>query len=77
MFWLGFIIGLFVGANVGIVVAGMLYSAKKSDQTMYPAETKDSASFASGMKSATDLDSTQPPREPAQNQKEYTDNNIS
>ena len=76
MFWLGFIIGLFVGANVGIVVAGMLYSAKNSDQTMHPAETIDTTGFVSGMESATDRDSTQPTREPAQNQKEYTDNNI-
>ena len=28
MFWTGFIVGLFVGANVGTIVAAMLYHAK-------------------------------------------------
>jgi hypothetical protein len=31
MFWIGFIIGAFVGANIGIVVAGLLISARKND----------------------------------------------
>ena len=31
MFWIGIIIGLFVGANVGVVIAGMLFSAKARD----------------------------------------------
>ena len=29
MFWQGFIIGIFVGASVGIVVAGLIASAKR------------------------------------------------
>jgi len=31
MFWIGFIVGIFLGANIGIVVAGLLISAKKND----------------------------------------------
>jgi hypothetical protein len=31
MFWQGFIIGIFVGACVGIVVAGLIVSAKRQD----------------------------------------------
>jgi hypothetical protein len=29
MFWQGFLIGLFIGANVGLVVLGMLIAAKE------------------------------------------------
>ena len=31
MFWQGLIIGIFVGASVGIVVAGLIASAKRQD----------------------------------------------
>jgi hypothetical protein len=31
MLWIAFLVGLFIGANVGIVVAGMLFSAKNRD----------------------------------------------
>ena len=31
MFWQGFIIGMFVGASVGIVVAGLIVSAKRQN----------------------------------------------
>ena len=30
-FWTGIIIGVFVGANIGIVVAGVLAASKHSD----------------------------------------------
>ena len=30
-FWTGIIIGIFVGANIGIVVAGVLAASKRSD----------------------------------------------
>ena len=30
-FWWGFVIGLFIGANVGIVVVGALTAAKRSE----------------------------------------------
>ena len=32
MFWIGFTIGIFVGANVGLFLAVMLYSAKAGDE---------------------------------------------
>jgi hypothetical protein len=31
MFWTGFIVGVLLGANLGIVIAGMLFSAKRRD----------------------------------------------
>jgi hypothetical protein len=31
MFWIGFIVGLFVGANVGIIVAAFLLNTKRRD----------------------------------------------
>ena len=39
MFWTGFIIGAFVGANIGVVVAGLLVSAKKNDAQDHLSET--------------------------------------
>ena len=41
MFWIGIIIGLFVGANVGIVIAGMLFSAKARDDVQNRIEKTD------------------------------------
>ena len=29
MFWIGIIAGIFIGANIGIVTAGLLFSAKE------------------------------------------------
>ena len=43
MLWIGLIIGLFVGANAGIVVAGMLYSAKTRDKARIKIADKDQA----------------------------------
>lgn len=31
-FWIGLLIGLFVGANIGVLVAGLLFGAKKTEQ---------------------------------------------
>ena len=31
MFWTSFIVGIFFGLNIGIVVAGLLWSAKEND----------------------------------------------
>lgn len=31
MFWTSFFIGIFVGANIGVLVAGMLYAKKRHD----------------------------------------------
>lgn len=33
-FWLGFIIGVFVGANIGVLMAGLLAGAKRSETEM-------------------------------------------
>lgn len=38
MFWMGFIIGIFVGTNMGIVVAGLL-AAKRRDAEDRSSET--------------------------------------
>lgn len=32
MFWTGIIIGLFLGANVGLVVAGMMAAARRAEE---------------------------------------------
>ena len=39
MFWTGFIIGIFLGANLGLVVAGMLAAAKRNDAGNLSSET--------------------------------------
>ena len=39
MFWTGFILGIFLGANLGIVVAGMLAAAKINDAGNLSSET--------------------------------------
>ena len=77
MFWLGFIIGLFVGANIGIVVAGMLFSAKARDKALHPSERKDPANITTGINSETKKESSPPTRESAQIQKSFTDNTVS
>lgn len=33
-FWMGLIIGLIVGANIGVVVAGLLASSKRDEHSM-------------------------------------------
>lgn len=33
-FWVGLIIGLIVGANIGVVVAGLLASSKREENSM-------------------------------------------
>jgi len=39
MFWTGFIFGIFLGANLGLVVAGMLAAAKRNDAGNLSSET--------------------------------------
>ncbi|HSN23219.1 MAG TPA: hypothetical protein VLS45_03475 [Methylomicrobium sp.] len=39
MFWTGFILGIFLGANLGIVIAGMLAAAKRNDAENLSSET--------------------------------------
>ena len=77
MFWLGLIIGLFVGANIGIVVAGMLFSAKARDKSLHPTESKDPASFAFELNNESIQGSSCPTLESAKNHKKFTDNTVS
>jgi hypothetical protein len=61
-FWAGIIIGVFVGANIGIVVAGVLAASKRSDYAeifqpgQYPMEEAviDDAVPASSLRSSLD-----------------------
>ena len=76
MFWLGLIIGLFVGVNIGVVVAGMLFSAKAGDNPLHPIKREDPTVFASGMKNETIPGPTHPSLESAQLSKKYTDNTV-
>jgi hypothetical protein len=39
MFWTGFCIGAFLGANIGVVVASLLISARKNDAQEHLRET--------------------------------------
>jgi gas vesicle protein len=39
MFWTGLFIGIFLGANIGIVVAGLLFSPKKNDAENHSTQT--------------------------------------
>jgi hypothetical protein len=39
MFWTGFMVGVFLGANIGLVVAGMLSASKRSDAQDLSSET--------------------------------------
>lgn len=34
MFWYGFIIGIFIGTNVAVVVLGLLFAARRNDAEM-------------------------------------------
>ncbi len=57
MFWTGFIIGLFVGANVGVVIAGMLLSAKARDKVQSQIANKDPAESHSSINETINQDS--------------------
>ena len=76
MIWLGLIIGLFVGVNIGIVVAGMLFSAKAGDKALHPTKRKDPASLASGMSNENFQGSSRPTLDSAQLSKNFTDNTV-
>ena len=39
MVWTSFFIGIFVGANIGVLVAGMLYAAKRHDAEDHSTQT--------------------------------------
>ena len=39
MFWTSFFIGIFLGANIGVVVAGMLFAAKRREAEDHSNET--------------------------------------
>ena len=39
MFWTGFFLGIFLGANIGVVVAGMLFAAKRREAEEHSGET--------------------------------------
>lgn len=39
MFWTGFLVGIFVGANIGVVIAGMLSAAKRREAEDHSRET--------------------------------------
>jgi hypothetical protein len=39
MFWTGLIVGIFLGANIGIVVAGILSAAKRREAEDHSSET--------------------------------------
>ena len=39
MVWTSFFIGIFVGANIGVLVAGMLYAAKRREAGDHSNET--------------------------------------
>jgi hypothetical protein len=39
MYWTGFMTGILVGANLGIVIAGMLFAAKRGDVEALASET--------------------------------------
>jgi len=39
MYWTGFMTGILVGANLGIVIAGMLFAAKRGDAEDLASET--------------------------------------
>ena len=40
MYWTGFMTGILVGANLGIVIPGMLFAAKRGDVEALASETK-------------------------------------
>jgi hypothetical protein len=39
MFWTGLIVGIFLGASIGIVVAGVVVSAKRRDAEGHSTQT--------------------------------------
>ena len=39
MFWTSFFVGIFLGANIGMLVAGILYAAKRREAEDHSSET--------------------------------------
>lgn len=39
MFWTGLIVGIFLGANLGIVIAGLLFAAKRRNAENHSSQT--------------------------------------
>lgn len=35
MFWTGLIVGLFIGANIGVIIAGLLFKSKMEEKALF------------------------------------------
>ena len=76
MFWAGFTVGLFVGANFGLFIATIFYlaRARHASQSLIADEYHDYC--LSGTDEKTDQESHQPTYISAQFQKKYPDGTI-
>lgn len=77
MFWIGIIIGLFVGANVGVVIAGMLFAAKARDDVQNEIEKTERIDSLAGDTVKIKKKSYRPAHKSEKVQKESSNRTIS
>ena len=77
MFWIGIIIGLFVGANVGVVIAGMLFAAKARDDVQNEFEKTERIDSLAGDTVKIKKKSSRPANKSEKVQKESSNRTIS
>ena len=77
MFWIGLIIGLFVGANAGILIAGMLVSAKMRDKARSEMTDKDEVDDNTGSHRNVERESYSPIYNSEDVQKTFPDSTMS
>jgi len=76
MLWIGLIIGLFLGANAGIFIAAMLFSAKTGDVAPNENTEKDQVNYQNSNHSNTNRGSYQPIYNSEQFQKACSDRKM-
>ena len=74
MFWMGFLIGLFLGANFGVVIAGIIFSSKARESVQSRAVTNGSVDIHTGK---VKKDACQPAPESDKDQKEQSGRTVS
>jgi hypothetical protein len=77
MFWIGIIVGLFIGANVGFVMSGMLFLSRKRDEAQMVIANKHTGCLLSVIDEKIVQGSQDQRNIPAPFQNEYPDETVS